>query len=120
MVSARANFALQVIQNTVYVFGGVEASESGEPWRPSLTRTTIEKYMPQEDIWLSVTIPNTPSLAAFSWCATPDSLIILGGSDGNLLNSELFVISFVEGTCQYKPTDFEFSTGMGHLIFREN
>ena len=74
--------------------------------------------MPQEDIWLTVTIPNAPNLAAFSWCVTPESLIILGGSDGNLLSSELFLISFVDGTCQYKQTNFEFSTGMGHLIYR--
>lgn len=119
MTSARANFALQVIKNTVYVFGGIEGmSQSGEAWKPSLAQTTIEKYLPQEDIWMTVTIPNTPQLAAFSWCATPESLIVLGGSDGNLLNSELFVISFVDGTCQLKATDFEFSTGMGHLILR--
>lgn len=47
MTSARANFALQVIQNTVYVFGGVEGTiKNGESWRPSLVNTIIEKYLP--------------------------------------------------------------------------
>lgn len=83
-----------------------------------MAASLIEKYMPQEDIWMTVTIPNTPSLAAFSWCTTSDSLIVLGGSDGNVLTSDLFIIDFVNGTCEYKHTDFEFSTGMGHLVHR--
>jgi len=66
---------------------------------------------------MTIKIPNTPSLAAFSWCTTKeDNLIVLGGSDGNLLNSDLFIIDMLEETCEFKPTDFEFSTGMGHLL----
>ena len=97
MASARANFAIQVIKNQVYVFGGISGSEQGgEPWRPNLSATIIEKYMPQEDIWMTLKIPNTPSLAAFSWCTTQEgNLIILGGSDGNLLNSDMFIIDML-------------------------
>jgi hypothetical protein len=40
----------------------------------------------------------------------------LGGTDGNLLSSDMFVIDVLGGTCDFKPTDFEFSTGMGHLV----
>lgn len=66
---------------------------------------------------MTLKIPNTPSLAAFSWCVTKDSnLIILGGSDGNLLNSDLFIIDVLQETCDYKQTNFEFCTGMGHLM----
>ena len=43
-------------------------------------------------------------------------MIILGGSDGNLLNSEMFIVDMLEETCEFKPTNFEFSTGMGHLV----
>ena len=43
----------------------------------------------------------------------------MGGSDGNLLNSDLFLVDLLNESVMYKPTNFEFSTGMGHLIFRE-
>jgi len=120
MKSARANFAIQVIKNTVYVFGGVSKNASGDEfWRPELTKNVIERYLPEENVWLEMTIPNTPSLAAFSWCVADDKLIILGGSDGNLLNSDFFVVNFVSQTCEFKPTDFDFSTGMGHLVYRK-
>jgi len=68
---------------------------------------------------MEVTIPNTPSLAAFSWTTSTTELFILGGSDGSLLNSDLFIVDFLNGTCKFVSTDFEFSTGMGHLIYRE-
>lgn len=68
---------------------------------------------------MKITIPNTPSLAAFSWCTTQDSLILLGGSDGNVLTSDFYIVNFLENTCEWKPTDFEFSTGMGHLVYRK-
>ena len=87
MRTARANFAVQVIANTVYVFGGVQANSPGtdEPWRPNLALNVIERYLPQENVWMEHKITNAPSLAAFSWCVCDDSLIILGGTDGNLL-----------------------------------
>jgi len=47
MASARANFSVQVIKNTVYVFGGIQANEEGqESWRPCLSTNIIEKYLP--------------------------------------------------------------------------
>jgi hypothetical protein len=48
MVSSRANFAIQVIKNTVYVFGGIQSGNGSvkEAWRPSLATHVIEKYMP--------------------------------------------------------------------------
>ena len=86
--------------------------------RPDLSQNTIERYMPEENVWMQMTIPNPPQLAAFSWCVADDKLIILGGSDGNLLNSDFFIVNFVAKTCEFKPTDFDFSTGMGHLVYR--
>lgn len=120
MASCRANFALTVCKNTVFVFGGIQSgSRAAEPQRPLLTNQLIEKYMPQEDLWMTMEIKNAPSLAAFSWCKVADSILILGGTDGSLLTSEMFQIDFIAGTCEYRKTDFDFSTGMGHLIFRE-
>lgn len=76
--------------------------------------------MPEENVWMEINIPNTPSLAAMSWCpVSEDKLVILGGSDGNLLNSDFFVINLQAKTCEFKPTDFDFSTGMGHLLYRQ-
>lgn len=87
-----------------------------------MTKTIIEKYQPTLDVWTEISIPNVPSLAAFSWTSTDDGrLIILGGSDGNILTSDLIILNFSKDTpsVQHKNTDFEFSTGMGHLIYRE-
>ena len=120
MSSGRANFALTVCKNTVFVFGGIQSgSKTSELHVPKLCSHLIEKYMPQEDLWMTVEIKNAPSLAAFSWCKVGDSLLILGGSDGSLLTSEMFQLDLIEETCAYHRTDFDFSTGMGHLVFRE-
>jgi hypothetical protein len=78
----------------------------------------IEQYIPRENIWKTISIDNTPSLGAFSWCVAGRKLIVLGGTDGNLLSSDIFELSFKDRTCEYKPSNFEFSTGMGHLLFR--
>ena len=119
MVTGRANFAIQVIKNSVYVFGGIQSGSVKEAWRPTISTHVIEKYLPQEDIWIEVTIPNVPSLAAFSWTTSTTELFIFGGSDGALLTSDLYRIDFQNGTCKFVETDFDFSTGMGHLIYRE-
>lgn len=61
MKSARANFAVQVIKNTVYVFGGIQSNQGGSDFmRPNLTQHTIERYMPEENVWMEMNIPNTP------------------------------------------------------------
>ena len=60
-----------------------------------MTKTIIEKYQPTLDVWTEISIPNVPSLAAFSWTGTDDGrLIILGGSDGNILTSDLIILNF--------------------------
>jgi len=49
-------------------------------------------------------------LFSFSWTSSEDGdkLIVLGGSDGNLLMSDLFIFDFSNSTCTHKSTDFEF------------
>ena len=103
------------------MFGGISknTAQDKEFWRPDLATNVIERYLPEENVWLEMKIPNTPSLAAFSWCVSNDKLIILGGSDGKLLNSDFFLVDFFKQTCEFKQTDFDFSTGMGHLIYRK-
>lgn len=48
MVSGRANFAIQVIKNSVYVFGGIQSGNGSEKeaWRPTISTHVIEKYLP--------------------------------------------------------------------------
>ena len=94
MSSARSNFAVLNFRNTVYVFGGIQgAGAEGEPHRPVIVEHTIERYLPQIDRWEDIKIPNAPSLAAFSWAVMDEhSLIILGGTDGNIMLEDMYVI----------------------------
>jgi hypothetical protein len=46
MVTGRANFAIQVIKNSVYVFGGIQSGSEKEAWRPTISTHVIEKYLP--------------------------------------------------------------------------
>lgn len=47
MHSKRANFAALVINNEVYVYGGIEGKEGSH--KPLLTKTIIEKYSPNSN-----------------------------------------------------------------------
>ena len=123
MNSPRSNFSITVLNNVVYVFGGFSGSSKvGDPWRPTMA-TTLERLNPSSsDTWLEISIQNIPQLASFSWASTDDGrLFILGGSDGNLLNGDVFEINFTNQTPEVKKhnTDFDFNTGMGHLVYRK-
>jgi hypothetical protein len=50
---------------------------------------------------MEVSIPNVPSLAAFSWTTSSTELFVFGGSDGALLNSDLYIVDFLNGTCKF-------------------
>ena len=85
----------------------------------------LERLSPNDsDTWQIVKVENIPQLASFSWTNTDDGrLFILGGSDGNVLQLDLYEIDFRKqplevGVKEYK-TDFDFGTGMGHLIYRK-
>ena len=123
MNSTRSNFNITVVSNQVYVFGGLAGPSSGKtPWRPTLSTTVCERYSPSTEKWSDIIIQNLPNLAATSWTSTDDGRIfILGGSDGNLLTNELFEVTITKDsqTAKRLNTDFEFSTGMGHLVYRK-
>ena len=104
MNSPRSNFSITVLNNLVYVFGGFSGSSKvGDPWRPTMG-TTLERLNPSSsDTWLEISIQNIPQLASFSWASTDDGrLFILGGSDGNLLNGDVFEINFTNQTPEVK------------------
>jgi hypothetical protein len=51
-----------------------------------LARLPIERYVSELNFWEEIKIAGVPSLAAFSWCKyNQQSIIVLGGTDGNLL-----------------------------------
>jgi N-acetylneuraminic acid mutarotase len=123
MNSERSNFSIIVVKNCVYVFGGIAGLGKGdEPWRPTLAASIVDRYKPTDETWSKIEISNIPSLASCSWTSTDDGrIIILGGSDGNLFTSDFFEIDFSKGTPKVTQlsTNFEFSTGMGHLVYRK-
>jgi N-acetylneuraminic acid mutarotase len=68
MNSARANFALIVLDNLVYVFGGITAKGKGKNHHiPSIVNDLTERYNPNNDVWEKIEIKNAPPLCAFSW-----------------------------------------------------
>lgn len=75
--------------------------------------------MPLKNQWEVFSIAQAPRLAAFSWCPLNEGQIaVLGGSDGSILTSDLFVLDFIKESALVQHTDFEFSTGAGHLCYR--
>ena len=87
MKSARANFALTVIDNFVYVYGGIQNRGTGNEVHKPITATIAEKYDPITNIWETLEIQGAISLAAFGWTTldSNDKILILGGSDGDTL-----------------------------------
>jgi N-acetylneuraminic acid mutarotase len=118
----RANFSCLAVQNFVYVYGGISSgSTGGEAHRPILASMPIERFMPASNEWEELKIVGVPRLAAFSWCKIDEgSIVVLGGSDGNLLSSDMMIIDFKEEKVKHVQTDFDFSTGCGHLVFRKS
>lgn len=91
MQNRRANFCHLVLDNLVYVFGGISGTleESGaEAHFPKMATLNAERYNPAADTWEEFEIPNIPSLGAFAWTTygkDSSKIIILGGTDGDLI-----------------------------------
>jgi N-acetylneuraminic acid mutarotase len=90
MNSARANFAHCVVNNFVYVFGGIESKGEGkESHIPNIAKNITEKYDINSNKWEIIEIENGPPYGAFGWTPIyPENdgkIIILGGTDGDLL-----------------------------------
>jgi len=99
MHSRRANFCHLVLDNMVYVFGGIagQSSKKNEEHFPKMPTVVAEKYNPIEDSWEKIEIPHIPSLGAFAW--TPkgkntSEMIILGGTDGDVIQEAMWIIDF--------------------------
>lgn len=112
MKSARSNFAVLAMTQFIYVYGGIKGQRgAGEKHKPQLVEHTVERYTIASDSWDIYEIPQAPKLAAFAWCRLTgedkNSIVILGGSDGYLLTSDMWVIDFDAGTAAQRQTDFD-------------
>jgi N-acetylneuraminic acid mutarotase len=97
MKCSRSNFALTVVDNMVYVFGGIQNKGSGHaPIMPSIV---AEKYDPIQDKWETVEIAGAQSIGAFGWTTlgSPEKLLIVGGTDGEMLQDTCMIVDFKEG-----------------------
>ena len=95
LICARANFGLIVLDNLVYVFGGIskavlpQKDSKSEPYIPVMSGPAVECFNPKLNKWSEIKINNMPSIGAFSWCSisnsNPEKILIVGGTDGEVL-----------------------------------
>lgn len=105
MSNRRANFCHLVLDNMVYVFGGIsgQSSEKNQEHVPKMPTVNAEKYDPVANTWENFEIQNIPPLAAFAW--TPkgknsNEIIILGGTDGDVIQESMWTIDFKTKTAK--------------------
>jgi len=119
MANARSNFAMISLNNFIYVYGGVKGAGTGEQCHhPTLVTELVEKYTVASNSWETLTIAMAPRLAAFSWCQMGDTaqIAVVGGTTGEIMSDETFVIDLQFGTVQ--TSSFEFNTCMGKMCYR--
>ena len=90
MHSRRANFSHIVMDNKVYVFGGISGNVDDKKnfHAPKMATVNAERYDPVTDVWEKYEIPDIPSLGAFAWTQLgkdSSKILILGGTDGDLI-----------------------------------
>jgi len=89
----------------VYVFGGIsgQSSEKNQEHLPKMPTITAEKYNPIANTWENIEIPDIQPLGAFAW--TPkgknsSEIIILGGTDGDVIQESMWTIDFKAKTAK--------------------
>ena len=120
MANQRANFGLCQVENFVYVYGGIQSSGKGKQKHiPTLVNTICEKYDATADKWEKIEIAGAPSLAAFACCPVgKGQIMILGGSDGDLLSEASWIIDFEKKTATEDEETIGNQTAMGKLVYR--
>lgn len=83
----------------VYVYGGIKANGEGDKeHHPIIADPLIEFYDPIENKWSEIIIPNAPPLAAFGYTTLLGKMIILGGTDGEIMTESTVEINFFKRT----------------------
>ena len=68
---------------------------------PQLVDTICEKYDAAADKWEIIEIAGGPCVAAFAWCPiAKGQMMILGGTDGDLLQESSWIIDFENKTAK--------------------
>jgi N-acetylneuraminic acid mutarotase len=74
------------------VFGGIQ---SNNDHKPKLVDIECERYNHLKNEWEEIKINNAPKMAAFGWAMIkPNQMVILGGTNGSIISSEMFFIDF--------------------------
>lgn len=107
MNTARANFAHVVLDNCVYAFGGISGRGTGQAaHHPTVTSIITEKYTPDTDAWEAIEVQGALPLAAFGWTRIDeDKLLIFGGSDGDMLSENSWIIDFTALKADLVPAE---------------
>lgn len=95
----RANFSHIVIDNKVYVFGGIKGNskEKKHTHAPIISQPNTERYDPKLDKWETIEIKNSPTLGAFLWSKINNNqILILGGTNGDIMDDSTWIIDFKE------------------------
>lgn len=116
MKNCRANFAAIVLDNLVYVYGGISGKK--EVHHPVFANQVVERYSPNTKEWSELKIDNAPNVAAFAWAPLLDHKIaIYGGTDGDLITSDLWIIDFKKEQAEFKKTQNEQPIANGKLAY---
>lgn len=131
MSTARTSFAHTVIDNKVYVFGGISAKQEVEIngskiMAPVMSTPVSEVYDPVSDTWEEVKleaffndrkIEGFGGLAAFGWTKIKSSLLIVGGSNGDLLTDSVWKVNFKNNTIKHEGEPMTDNIGMCGVIY---
>jgi len=121
MSCARASFGHMVVDNQVYAYGGIHAGGKGDSSHYPLMATQIcERYDPIGDKWESIDIKNSMPLGSFGFTPISEtSMLILGGSDGEMLQEACFVVDFKTGEAKMQAHSMESQTAMSKVVYRK-
>jgi len=106
MKEPRANFMLTVIENKVFVYGGMKGSETDKKSIPSPVMNDIisEVYDPVANTWTAIKFNEDIPLSCFGYTPLEDpyKYILFGGTDGGILTSNTFELDFKENKISFK------------------
>jgi len=98
MKEARANFMLTVIDNKVYVYGGISGRGTEDEKRhvPIMAESVCEVYDPVANTWTSLEMEGAFPIADFgaTQLKEPTQFLIFGGTDGCMLTSNTYIVDF--------------------------
>lgn len=96
MKNKRAAFGAVVVNNEIYVFGGISGKEGTH--KPILAQNVVEKYNPSTNEWTEVKIDGLTPRAAFAFTSISNNRIaVFGGTDGTIIVNDLIFVDFAKG-----------------------